>query len=58
MSFLPGMKTHIVAVLMLAVGIIQAATGDAAGWAAIAENLNWFLQAAGLSALRLGVAKR
>ena len=55
---LRGMKTYIIAALMGIAGVVQILTGDISGWAAIADNLNIFLEALGLGALRAGVAKR
>jgi len=58
LKFLPGSKTYIVAALMLLAGMVQVATGDASAWQGIADNINIFLEAAGLGALRAGIAKK
>ena len=55
LNFLPGSKTYIIATLMLIVGIINMLTGDATGWAMIAENGNIVLEGLGLGALRKGI---
>ena len=57
MSLLSGKKTHIVALLMVLVGIVNGLTGDASGWQMVADNIQLVLNGLGLSALRAGVAK-
>ena len=52
MSMLAGKKTYIVAVAMLVVGIANMLTGDATGWAMIAENIDIILMGFGLGGLR------
>ena len=53
---LKGKKTYIIAVLMLAVGIINVLTGDASGWQAIQDNAEILLGAGAFAALRNGIS--
>jgi len=55
MNWLVGYKTYIVALAMMIVGITNMLTGEASGWAMIAENADLLLEGAGLGALRKGV---
>ena len=57
MDIFKGKKTHIVALLLLAVGIVNMLSGDATGLPMIMEQAPILLNAFGLSALRAGVAK-
>lgn len=57
MEFLKGKKTHIIAVLMMLVGVIQMLTGEATGLPMIMEHGMTVLEGFGLSTLRAGVAK-
>lgn len=52
MNMLAGKKTYIVAFAMLVVGVVEMLTGDATGWAMIAENAEIILVGLGLSGLR------
>lgn len=49
---LAGKKTYIIAVAMLIVGLVNMLTGDASGWAMIAENSEIILTGLGLGGLR------
>jgi len=51
MSMLKGKKTYIIAFLMVVIGVINMATGDASGMAIISENMEVLL-GLGLAALR------
>lgn len=57
-KILPGMKTHIVAMLAIVIGIIEVVTGNATGWHAIVDNANLLLGGLGLSTLRIGIATK
>ena len=57
-NILPGMKTHVVAILMVIVGIMEVMQGTQSGWLAIADNANLILNGLGLSALRIGIATK
>ena len=53
MEKLKGKKTYIIAALMVLVGVINMATGDASGMAMITDNMEVLL-GLGLAALRDG----
>ncbi len=53
--FLAGKKTFIVAALMIAVGVTNALSGDAAGWGTVWEQAQIILTGMGLAGLRAGV---
>ncbi len=57
MEFLHGKKTHLVAALMVMVGVINMLTGDASGMQMVMDNAMILLSGFGLSALRAGVSK-
>lgn len=57
MEFLSGKKTYIVAFLMIVLGIVNMATGDASGWAMVADNAMVLLEGLGFATVRAGVAK-
>jgi hypothetical protein len=57
MNFLSGKKTHIVAFLLVLVGLVQGLTGDAGAWQGVLDNALIILNGLGLSALRAGVNK-
>ncbi len=57
MDMLKGKKTYIIAVLMLAVGVVEMLTGEAAGMQMVMDNALVLLNGAGLATLRAGVAK-
>ncbi len=56
LNFLPGKKAYIIAAAMLLVGFVNMLTGDATGWAMIAENADILLEGLGLGALRKGIS--
>ena len=55
MELLRGKKTYIVAALMIAVGVVNALAGDAAGWNTVWEQAQIVLTGLGLAGLRAGV---
>ena len=57
MNILSGYKTHIIAGLMILIGIVNALTGDASAWQGVMNNALILLNGFGLSALRAGVSK-
>jgi hypothetical protein len=56
-TMLKGKKSYIVAILMLAVGVVNMLTGDAGGMQMVMDNAMVLLNGAGLMALRAGVDK-
>ena len=56
-TMLKGKKSYIVAILMLAVGVVNMLTGDAVGMQMVMDNAMVLLNGAGLMALRAGVDK-
>jgi hypothetical protein len=56
-TMLKGKKSYIVAILMLAVGVVNMLTGDASGTQMVMDNAMVLLNGAGLMALRAGVDK-
>ncbi len=55
MELLRGKKTYIVATLMIAVDVVNALAGDAAGWNTVWEQAQIVLTGLGLAGLRAGV---
>jgi len=56
MTFLSGKKTYIIAILMIAVGVVQGLTGDASAWQGVMDNAMIILNGAGFAAVRAGIA--
>jgi len=55
MKALSGMKTYIIAGLMVIIGIVEGLTG--AGWSGVMDQMPIILNGLGIGALRAGVAK-
>lgn len=55
LNFLPGKKTYIVAAAMMVVGVVNMLTGDATGWAIIADNFQIIGEGLGFMAVRKGI---
>jgi hypothetical protein len=56
MDMLRGKKSYIIAVLMMVVGIINVATGDASAMQGILDNAMILLGGPGMMALRAGIS--
>jgi|TARA_R100000789_G_C2991663_1_gene146276 hypothetical protein len=55
MEFLSGKKTYIIAVLMVAVGIVNALTGDVTAWQGVIDNALIILAGTGFATVRSGI---